>query len=138
MVSDEFHHRLKWAAWILTYLCAYVPPLVDMKMTNESWVWYSWLGWGPLVSFVFVFLIMFICGNKLSGSMVNCLLIGSLVNIGLLSFSSYKTFEAMGSNASEADRNRSKSNFMMTVLGGSMAGVSMIIQWMNDRLDPYS
>ncbi|KAG0275704.1 hypothetical protein BGZ95_008469 [Linnemannia exigua] len=135
MVSSSLQNRLKWAAWILTYLCAYVPPLVDMKMTNKDWQWYSWLGWGPLVSFVFVFVIMFFRGNRLCGTIVNCLLIGSLVNIGLLAYSSYRTFEAVSSLATEADRLRSKSNFVTTVLSGALAGVSMIIQWMNDRLD---
>ncbi|OAQ27649.1 hypothetical protein K457DRAFT_20982 [Linnemannia elongata AG-77] len=129
-VTTSARNRLRWAAWILTYLCAYVPPLVDMKMTNKNWEWYSWLGWGALVSFVFIFVIMFIRGNRLNGVIVNCLLIGSLVNIGLLTYSSYMTYAAVGLLASETDRVRSKSNFLTTVISGALAGVSMIIQWM--------
>ncbi|KAF9118294.1 hypothetical protein BGW39_001305 [Mortierella sp. 14UC] len=129
MVAESAQNRRKWAAWILTYLCAYVPPLVDMKMTNKNWQWYSWLGWGSLVSFVFVFLIMFALGNELHGVIVNCLLIGSLVNIGLLSYSSYKSLEGVNPLGSEADRIRIKSNFVTTVLSGALAGISMVIQW---------
>lgn len=102
-----------------------------MKMTNKNWEWYSWLGWGPLVSFVFVFAIMFVRGNHLSGVIVNCLLIGSLVNIGLLTYSSYKTYDAASLQASETERIKSKSNFLTTVISGALAGVSMIIQWMD-------
>ncbi|KAF9140592.1 hypothetical protein BGX30_006287 [Mortierella sp. GBA39] len=131
-VTTSARNRLKWAAWILTYLCAYVPPLVDMKMTNKNWEWYSWLGWGPLISFVFVFVIviMFVRGNRLNGVIVNCLLIGSLVNIGLLTYSSYRTYDTAGLLASEKDRIKSKSNFLTTVISGVLAGFSMIIQWM--------
>ncbi|KAK5809516.1 hypothetical protein F5H01DRAFT_349469 [Linnemannia elongata] len=73
---------------------------------------------------------MFIRGNRLNGVIVNCLLIGSLVNIGLLTYSSYRTYAAVGLLASETDRIRSKSNFLTTVISGTLAGVSMIIQWM--------
>ncbi|KAF9537202.1 hypothetical protein EC957_008672 [Mortierella hygrophila] len=120
-VTTSARNRLKWAAWILTYLCAYVPPLVDMKMTNKNWEWYSWLGWGPLVSFVFVFIIMFVRGNRLSGVIVNGLLIGSLVNIGLLTYSSYRTYDDAGFLASETDPIKSKSNFITTVISGVLA-----------------
>lgn len=129
--STSSRNRLKWAAWILTYLCAYVPPLVDMKLTNKNWEWYSWLGWGPLVTFGLVFVIMFIRGNRLHGVVVNCLLVGSLVNIGLLTYSSYRTYDAVGLLANEMDRLKSKSNFLTTVISGALAGFSMIIQWMD-------
>ncbi|KAG0275972.1 hypothetical protein BGZ96_003529 [Linnemannia gamsii] len=129
--STSSRNRLKWAAWILTYLCAYVPPLVDMKITNKNWEWYSWLGWGPLVTFGLVFVIMFIRGHRLHGVVVNCLLVGSLVNIGLLTYSSYRTYDAVGLLANETDRLKSKSNFLTTVISGALAGFSMIIQWMD-------
>ncbi|KAF9086216.1 hypothetical protein BGX29_001506 [Mortierella sp. GBA35] len=128
-------NRLRWSAWILTYFCAYIPPLVDMYMTHKDWQWYSWLGWGALVSFVIVFIVMLFKGDKLNGTIVNCLLIGAIVNIGLLSYTSYKSFQdtvKANSNASEADRMKSQSNFLTTVISSVFAIASMIVQWLDN------
>lgn len=84
------------------------------------------------MAFFLVFVVMFIRGHRLNGVVVNCLLVGSLVNIGLLTYSSYRTYDAVGLLAKETDRLRSKRNFLTTIISGALAGVSMIIQWIDN------
>jgi TRAP-type C4-dicarboxylate transport system permease small subunit len=101
-----------------------------MKMNNKNWEWYAWLGWGPLVTFALLFVIMFFRGSRLHGTIINCILIGALVSIGMLIYSSYRTYDAVGPKASETDRIKSKSTFLTSVISGALAAVSMIIQWL--------
>ncbi|KAF9924050.1 hypothetical protein FBU30_005924 [Linnemannia zychae] len=125
-------NRLRWVAWILAYLSAYGPPLVEWILNGKDSVWYEFIGWGIILTFVFAFIFHVYEGKGPKGHLVNGILLGSLANIGILIYSSYRKFQASTTLGNEIDILKEKNSFYTTTIVGSLSAASLIVQWLDN------
>ncbi|KAF9081965.1 hypothetical protein BGX29_001427 [Mortierella sp. GBA35] len=129
-------NRLKWSAWTFTYLCAFVPPLVDSYLIQTRIEWYTWACLAIMGCFLVHYLIMLVIPGDMDGGIATLFLASS---VALTAFTTYGTYEAYydqrqgGAMISAADVTRGRMSYFTTLIGGLLAIISMFIQWQMDR-----
>ncbi|KAH7043088.1 hypothetical protein BKA57DRAFT_471437 [Linnemannia elongata] len=130
-------NRLKWSAWTFTYLCAFIPPLIDSYLVQGRIEWYTWVCLVIMACFLLHYLIMLVIPGEMDGGIATLFLASSVTLTAFTTYATYQAYQGSGTGAGTGvittDLARSRMSYFTTLIGGLLAIISMFIQWQMDR-----